>query len=361
MPKRAMPSWVSSIHHVLYGDGMFRAQAQEEFDIWKEKCASEISNLWIEGGWVQDGCKAVAALLRRPRIKQHTSEWYEARGARITASDIASVLSLNPYCSAKALRERKLAQHSCAANTSGSNPSCAWGTDHEDEAAQLYSFVTGIPLYSADIGLVLHQDQPYIGASPDRVAADRPLLIEIKAPYRRTITPGQIPAYYIPQVQTQLEVCDMDECHFVQFIPATVTHRGVIDITIVKRDRTWWDMHFQAIKTFYDQLLPDLPPQATSAAAATSSSTAVISKVVNLPTGKFTVSASAGITLYLPNWTKRWEPRLPGGDVVESDMAAAVSASSSGDGSNSMAEFIERTDIYNGQCQFVAQPLNLPV
>src|SRR5512138_2341358 len=112
----------------------------------------------------------VQRLLSQPRIHQHTKDWYDARQNRITASDWASVLGINPYCTRDQLIQRKCSRfHAAAHSPTASNPSCMWGTLHEDEAAQLYSYVTGIPLVQEDVGLVLHKQYPFIGASPDRV------------------------------------------------------------------------------------------------------------------------------------------------------------------------------------------------
>ena len=53
-----------------------------------------------------------------------------------------------------------------------------------------------------------------MGASPDGITKDG-VMLEIKCPYRRTIT-GVPPIYYVDQVQGQLEVCELDRCDFLE-------------------------------------------------------------------------------------------------------------------------------------------------
>lgn len=191
-------------------------------------------------------------LLSRPRITQHTDDWYAQRKLRITASDIAAVLGLNKYCSRNRVFKKKTGQASDSSKYVA--PACEWGLRLESEAAKVYEAVTGIELIEEDIGLVVHEHLDCLGASPDRVAKYFPILIEIKCPYNRQIQPGIVPVYYNPQVQTQLQVCNMHECHFVQYIPPSLCARGHIDITVVERDDDWWAAQLPTILTFWDEV-----------------------------------------------------------------------------------------------------------
>lgn len=194
-------------------------------------------------------------LLQSDRPLQHTPEWFLKRKSMLTASNAASFLGKNPYCSRKRYM-KKVSDELLNPNNTQENghgfAACAWGTRHEPEAAVLYSFVTGNKCYPDDVGLVVHPKHPFIGASPDRVVADKPILIEIKAPFKRKIIPELIPPLYVPQVQVQLEVCDMDQCHFVQFVPASLCAPGVIAILLVERDRQWWDANIPVLEKFVD-------------------------------------------------------------------------------------------------------------
>lgn len=193
------------------------------------------------------------AILKQDRPLQHTPEWFAMRRQMLTASNVASYIGQNKYCSKK----RFLKRMSDDLNSPPPQPSantgfdaCLWGTQHEAEAAALYELFTGNRCYPCDLGLVKHPQYPFVGASPDRVLVDRPVLVEIKAPFRRVIVPDQVPDLYVPQVQTQMEVCDMDECHFVQFKPASLCTPGVFSVKLVRRDRDWWRDNITTIAQF---------------------------------------------------------------------------------------------------------------
>lgn len=60
---------------------------------------------------------------------------------------------------------------------------------------------------------------------------------------------GEVPPLYIPQVQIQMEVFDLDVCDFVQFRPATAFEEQALDITVVRRDRSWF---YQALPVLHE-------------------------------------------------------------------------------------------------------------
>ena len=196
------------------------------------------------------------SILAQERPMQHTPEWFARRRSLLTASNIASFLGMNRYCSKRMFLRRAWDElhNAQAISPSRSMPACAWGSKHEAEAAALYSLVTGNKCWPDDVGLVVHPEMPFLGASPDRVLCDRPVLIEIKAPFKRVIEPEVIPPQYVPQVQAQMEVCDMDECHFVQFTPATLCTPGVLSVLLVRRDREWWTKYEPLIETYEVEL-----------------------------------------------------------------------------------------------------------
>lgn len=192
----------------------------------------------------------VAALLARPRVMQHTPEWYNARSGRITASDVPAILGHNKYCSAEEVFRRKTYQTTNKFNTAA----CSHGHRYEAMAAKAYTAATGIDCVDEDVGLVLHPVFEYFGASPDRVAKQHPVLIEIKCPYRRKIEPGVIPAHYLDQLEFQMAVTSLPVVHFVQFQPATLTSRGVLDITEKAANPAWRDRNFPKLQDFYARM-----------------------------------------------------------------------------------------------------------
>jgi hypothetical protein len=86
----------------------------------------------------------------------------------------------------------------------------------------------GIDCKYIEIGFVKHPSYSYMGASPDGLLLfkDRaPILIEIKCPYSIYESGGKLERSnmnkYRGQMQLQMHVMGVDECHFVQYNPDT--------------------------------------------------------------------------------------------------------------------------------------------
>jgi putative phage-type endonuclease len=193
----------------------------------------------------------VRAVLARPRIMQHTPRWFQERKLRLTASDWAAALGQNKYSSPSKVFAAKTGQG--AAFTG--NVATQWGSDHENMAACAYTAATKIELVEEDIGLLVHPLYNELACSPDRIAKFHPIAIEIKCPYRRKIVPGEVPQMYMPQIQGQMEICDLDVCHFIQFVPATLQTRGTIDIVEIQRDREWFETARPQLQAFWSSVV----------------------------------------------------------------------------------------------------------
>lgn len=191
----------------------------------------------------------LARLISREQIHQRTPPWFAKRGNMVTASQVASVLGQCPYKSAVQLLKEKvwpeLRQNSDSFATN-------WGNNYESDAIQKYEKLTGKRVLN--FGLLQHVDHEWIGASPDGVAAggpdDTPIAIEVKCPVSREIT-AEVPRHYMPQIQLQLEVMDLEEADFVQYRPASLWREEEFVITRVKRDREWWRKAFPLMQKFY--------------------------------------------------------------------------------------------------------------
>ena len=190
---------------------------------------------------------AALRLLARPQVEQRTAEWYAARRGLLTASDAAMALGVKPYesfrgCARSQCLKRKLD------DAFVSNAACAHGQKHEDEARDLAMAAVGDACF--DVGLVVHESLGWLAASPDGVTRSG-RLVEIKCPLRRAIVPGQVPAHYYPQVQVQMEVCDVDSTMFVQYRPAWLPGGFCLDVCVVERDRAWFAAHRERLHGFW--------------------------------------------------------------------------------------------------------------
>jgi len=157
---------------------------------------------------------------------QGTPEWHLLRNDKITASDGATALNLNPYDPRFSFIMKKV-----KLDHFQSNEFCYHGKKYEECATMIYEHRMNV--MSDEFGLIGHETIPHLGASPDRICNHYKFdklhkskfvgrMVEIKCPFRRKIKmEGEIkdhicPLYYWIQVQLQLECCELEECDFWQ-------------------------------------------------------------------------------------------------------------------------------------------------
>ena len=161
-----------------------------------------------------------------PQPEQKTQEWFDYRKERITASDTAAAIDLNPYEPVESFILKKCdPTHKFL-----DNQNVYHGKKYEPIATLLYEHIYNVIVH--EFGALPSEKYPYLGASPDGICSTRTLdnkfsnmlgtMLEIKCTVLRKIyTSGKIeghicPFYYYCQVQQQLECCDLDKCDFWQ-------------------------------------------------------------------------------------------------------------------------------------------------
>lgn len=92
------------------------------------------------------------------------------------------------------------------------NVATEWGCRYEDIVCKFYETIKKTKV--EEFGLMPHREYDWIKASPDGISHND-VMLEIKVPYMRKLD-GIIPFYYWIQVQLQLEVCDLDECDYIE-------------------------------------------------------------------------------------------------------------------------------------------------
>lgn len=178
--------------------------------------------------------------------EQLTPEWYAARKDRVTASEMPDIL-----CRGRTSRIERLRKKCGLSNKEMSafgKQCCDHGRQHEDGAIKLFEEHTGHRVLP--FGLLVNPDRPWLGASPDGITYCG-ICIEAKCPYNRTIRPGEVPAHYMDQVQTQLFVSQLKKAAFVQW----GTQDNTFDITYVDPDEDWFIDNVGKIVSFYEQML----------------------------------------------------------------------------------------------------------
>jgi len=198
---------------------------------------------------VPDLLPSVQKLLELPQYVQRTPEWYQQRENAITASDIPTVLGENSYKSAWTLLLDK-----CAANPKPfvGNEATRWGTHYEDIAIEKYS-----ELYKKKVlsfGLLIHPEHPWLGGSPDGITTDG-ILLEVKCPLKRKIIMGEVPHHYLSQVLLNLEICNLELAHFIEFVPGNTDTDFQMNVVEVHRDREWFAQELPKMKEFWDSVV----------------------------------------------------------------------------------------------------------
>jgi len=177
----------------------------------------------------------IQTLREKPQPDQRTPEWYARRNNLITAS--AASKAFGSQASINQLIYEKCKNYSAAATAAAStgtgtehasspqgplqgsvNSPLHWGQRYEPVTVMIYERRNNTRL--GEFGCIQHDDYPFIGASPDGINVDpaSPIygrMVEIKNIFNREITGRPKEEYWI-QTQIQMEVCDLDECDFVE-------------------------------------------------------------------------------------------------------------------------------------------------
>jgi putative phage-type endonuclease len=165
----------------------------------------------------------IQALRNRPQPVQRTPAWYSFRHNLLTASDAHKIFrsqaSRNEiiFNKCQPLEIDEVRKIHLTKSVNVDNP-MHWGQKYEPVSIRLYEQKFGTRI--GDFGCLAHANYSFIGASPDgiNILASSPLfgrMLEIKNVVSREITGIPKKEYWI-QMQLQMEVCDLDECDFLE-------------------------------------------------------------------------------------------------------------------------------------------------
>ena len=192
-----------------------------------------------------DYVKSQINILRnKPQPTQRTKEWYEFRHNLITASNAYKAfenqttqnqliyekcqpLNQELYVDGDDLEDNeenednedikkiKEIKEGVMVNT---NTTLHWGQKYEPLSVKYYEHVYGTKI--EDFGCIQHETYLFLGASPDGINVDPETtrygrMLEIKNIVNREIDGIPKKEYWI-QMQLQMEVCDLDECDFLE-------------------------------------------------------------------------------------------------------------------------------------------------
>lgn len=155
-----------------------------------------------------------------PQVAQRSAEWFLSRKMRITASEIGSVLGVNPYKSRNVFWKEKLASlRNEPEKERESSWISEWGVRYEpivqDIIRQRFAKMSFAHETLYEYGMICHPTVPFLGASPDGILFDG-TMVEIKCPPTRQIEPCEVVPYYYSQMQLQMECCQLDKVEFIE-------------------------------------------------------------------------------------------------------------------------------------------------
>ena len=159
----------------------------------------------------------IQAIKNKPQPEQRTKEWYEFRHNLITASSAWKALDSQSSINSIIYEKCKPYDDSKYDNVNMNTP-FHWGTKYEPISVQLYEYIYKTTV--EDFGCIQHDTFKFIGASPDGINTnpESPLygrMLEIKNIVNREINGIPKPEYWI-QMQLQMEVCNLNECDFLE-------------------------------------------------------------------------------------------------------------------------------------------------
>jgi hypothetical protein len=160
----------------------------------------------------------VASLLAAASTGQRTPEWYAESMNLLTASELGNLFKSPRTRALMVMSKTAPPTHSSSARPVDSSFMTAfdWGIRFEPVVKALYEWRHLSTV--AEVGRLRHPTLARCAASPDGIvcAGSRAgRLLEIKCPVTREPGPT-VPDDYYAQIQQQLEVCDLEECDYVE-------------------------------------------------------------------------------------------------------------------------------------------------
>lgn len=188
-------------------------------------------------------------------LKQGTPEWESFRKNKIGASDVAPILGISPWKTARKLWEQKLG----VSPPEKRNWAMQRGIDLEERARNCFFMEKNI--YVKPIVFV-HPEYPFLMASLDGMCENLQIAVEIKCngpENHKLALQDIIPDYYFCQMQHQMFVCELEHMFYYSFDGQD----GVC--LIVKRDEEFIKNMLEKELEFYECMQEHIPPNMTGA------------------------------------------------------------------------------------------------
>jgi putative phage-type endonuclease len=183
-------------------------------------------------------------------MKAGSEEWLKMRRTKIGASDAPIIMGVSPWCTPLQLYEQKVFDIEIL-----DNEYMERGRELEPFAMKAFEDQTGHIIYSM---VITHDSLQWMIATMDGITIDKTIAVEIKCPGKRDhfmAMNGLIPQKYIPQLQHQMEVCQLSEINYFSF-------DGKYGVNIiVERDQEYINELLDKEKEFWYCLSNLIPPK----------------------------------------------------------------------------------------------------
>lgn len=161
--------------------------------------------------------KKISYLSNIPQPEQRTDDWYIFRHKYLTASSIWKAFSTKGSVNQLIYNKCKPLDTSKFKGFSTESP-MHWGHKYEPVSIMWYEYIYKTKV--SDFGCIPHRNIEYIAASPDGInTCDKSdfygRMLEVKNIVNRDITGIPKTEYWI-QMQVQMEVCELNECDFLE-------------------------------------------------------------------------------------------------------------------------------------------------
>jgi len=168
--------------------------------------------------------KKIQRLRDIPQPVQRTPEWYQFRWNLITASNAWKAFetqnTINQLIYEKCQPLKDFASENVTEDVKmvNTNTTLHWGQKYEPLSVMIYENMYNSKV--EDFGCIQHPVYKFIGASPDGIIIQSNTgrygrMLEIKNIVNREINGIPKKEYWV-QMQLQMEVCDLDECDFLE-------------------------------------------------------------------------------------------------------------------------------------------------
>ena len=203
-----------NIYVTTFHSDRFIEQTNEDYD----ESLSEIDEEEID--IIKNKIKGLREI---PQPIQRTPEWYKFRWNLITASNAwkafesQSTVNQLIYEKCQPLKDFSI-ENDEEIKMVNTNSTLHWGQKYEPLSVLLYEHIYNSKV--EDFGCIQHPVYKFLGASPDGIIIESDTgrygrMLEIKNIVNREINGIPKKEYWI-QMQLQMEVCDLDECDFLE-------------------------------------------------------------------------------------------------------------------------------------------------